>query len=54
MPHLAPISWLIIWMFIWSSFFLFSIIVWWKLKVYYSIPSLSTSKAESLSSFWVW
>nr|QBC73194.1 ATP synthase subunit 8 [Peltospira smaragdina] len=53
MPHLAPINWLIIWFFIWSSFFILTIIIWWKFKTYYKISSLSTSKT-SILSIWTW
>nr|DBA44281.1 TPA_asm: ATP synthase F0 subunit 8 [Melanodrymia brightae] len=35
MPHLAPINWLIIWSFIWITFFIFTISLWWMLNSYY-------------------
>nr|YP_010272284.1 ATP synthase F0 subunit 8 [Gigantopelta aegis]UFK31943.1 ATP synthase F0 subunit 8 [Gigantopelta aegis]UKE79911.1 ATP synthase F0 subunit 8 [Gigantopelta aegis] len=54
MPHLAPINWLIIWLFIWSSFFLFSVIIWWKFKLFYSAPFLSTSAKKKPVNFWAW
>nr|WQA11532.1 ATP synthase F0 subunit 8 [Melanodrymia sp. B LZ-2023] len=35
MPHLAPINWLIIWFFIWITFFVFTISLWWMFHLYY-------------------
>nr|DBA44267.1 TPA_asm: ATP synthase F0 subunit 8 [Peltospira delicata] len=54
MPHLAPINWLIIWFFIWSSFFFLSIIIWWKFKTYYKISSLDTLSMSKISNIWSW
>nr|DBA44321.1 TPA_asm: ATP synthase F0 subunit 8 [Depressigyra globulus] len=54
MPHLAPINWLIIWLFIWSCFLLFSVVVWWEFKPYYKVPSLSTCGTKSSLDLWIW
>nr|BAN70253.1 ATP synthase F0 subunit 8 [Chrysomallon squamiferum] len=55
MPHLAPINWVIIWFFIWISFFIFCVIMWWKFKPFYGAPALSTfDNQKSSAEFWKW
>nr|YP_010499075.1 ATP synthase F0 subunit 8 [Lamellomphalus manusensis]UGY86768.1 ATP synthase F0 subunit 8 [Lamellomphalus manusensis]UWT52313.1 ATP synthase F0 subunit 8 [Lamellomphalus manusensis] len=54
MPHLAPINWLIIWLFIWSTFFIVTIVIWWKFKPLYKAPSLITSQVRDHFYSWNW
>nr|DBA44228.1 TPA_asm: ATP synthase F0 subunit 8 [Cyathermia naticoides] len=54
MPHLAPINWLIIWLFIWTTFLIFSIVMWWNFKPFYSAPLLTTPENQKSSTSWNW
>nr|DBA44241.1 TPA_asm: ATP synthase F0 subunit 8 [Symmetromphalus regularis] len=54
MPHLAPINWLIIWLFIWITFFSLTVVIWWKFKPFYKTPTLSTSQLQDYSNSWNW